>query len=192
MANVTLFAQVIRLIPREIIQRLVKKHDTDKHAKGFNSWSYLVTMIFSRFSGSVSLRQISEGRQSATGNLNHLGLSRAPSKFNISYQNAPVSLQLNSIFETQHFHQNRPLSVDKWAVFTASRRARNSIGGIPPFLPQMSRGDWPAWQLSYTHPPPKTFRTLLETDGDLTTCNYSLLIYAKSERQVQSENHGII
>ena len=88
MANITLFAQVIRLIPREIIQRLVKKHDTDKHAKGFNSWSHLVTMIFSQFSGSVSLRQISEGLQSATGNLNHLGLSRAPSKSNISYQNA--------------------------------------------------------------------------------------------------------
>ena len=87
MANITLFAQVIRLIPREIIQRLVKKHGTDKHAKGFNSWSHLVTMIFSQFSGSVSLRQISEGLQSATGNLNHLGLSRAPSKSNISYQN---------------------------------------------------------------------------------------------------------
>ncbi|WP_366133596.1 DUF4372 domain-containing protein [uncultured Porphyromonas sp.] len=40
MANITLFAQVIRLIPREIIQRLVKKHGTDKYAKGFNSWSH--------------------------------------------------------------------------------------------------------------------------------------------------------
>ena len=74
MANITLFAQVIRLIPREIIQRLVKKYGTDKHAKGFNSWSHLVTMIFRQFSGSVSLRQISEGLQSATGNLNHLAL----------------------------------------------------------------------------------------------------------------------
>lgn len=45
MANITLFAQVIRLIPRDIIQRLVKKHNTDKHSKGFNSWSHLVTMI---------------------------------------------------------------------------------------------------------------------------------------------------
>lgn len=56
--------------------------------RGFNSWSHWVTMIFSQFSCSVSLRQISEGLQSATGNLNHLGLSRAPSKSNIGYQNA--------------------------------------------------------------------------------------------------------
>lgn len=88
MTNITLFAQVIRLLPRDLIKQLVQKHGTDKHAKGFNSWSHLVTMIFSQFSGSVSLRQISEGLQSATGNLNHLGLSRAPSKSNIGYQNA--------------------------------------------------------------------------------------------------------
>lgn len=99
MANITLFAQGIRLTPREIIQRLVKKHGTDKHAKGFNSWSHLVTMIFSPFSGSVSLRQISEGRQSATGNLKHLGLSRAPSQSNISYQNANrTSLFFEDVF----------------------------------------------------------------------------------------------
>ena len=53
-------------------------------------------MIFSQFSGSVSLRQISEGLRSATGNLNHLGLSRAPSKSNIGYQNA---YRTSSFFE---------------------------------------------------------------------------------------------
>ena len=78
MVNITLFAQVIRLIPREIIQRLVKKDGTDKHAKGFNSWSHLVTMIFSQFSGCVSLREISNGLRSATGNLNYLGIHTAP------------------------------------------------------------------------------------------------------------------
>ena len=55
-----------------------------------------MTMIFSQFSGSVSLRQISEGLQSASGNLNHLGLSRVPSKSNIGYQNA---LRTSSFFE---------------------------------------------------------------------------------------------
>ena len=63
---------------------MAKKHDTDKHAKGVNSWSHMVSMIFSKFFGSVSLRQISEGGQSAIGNLKNLDLSRAPSKSNIS------------------------------------------------------------------------------------------------------------
>ena len=35
-----------------------------------------------------------------------------------------VSLQFNSLFKTQHVHQNRLLSVDKWAVFTANVKGR--------------------------------------------------------------------
>lgn len=139
-ANITLFAQVIRLIPREIIQRLVKKHGTDKHAKGFNSWSHLENMIFSQFSGSVSLRQISEGLQSATDNLNHLGLSRAPSKSNISYpppwclSNLTASLRLNTFTKINLFQWiNEPFSPPPdepeiaWGdtpVFTANVKGR--------------------------------------------------------------------
>ena len=140
-SNTTLFAQVIRLIPREIIQRLVKKHSTDKYAKGFISWSHLVTMIFSQFSGSVSLRQISEGLQICHGQSQS---SRSITSSLSTSQNT-VEIQiwtaLITILLPQYFKRNRPLSVDQRAVFTASRRARNSIGGIPPFLPQMSRGD---------------------------------------------------
>nr|WP_246830079.1 MULTISPECIES: DUF4372 domain-containing protein [Prevotella] len=50
-----------------------KKHGTDKHVKGFNTWSHLVSMIFCQFADCVSLREISNGLQSANGNLNHLG-----------------------------------------------------------------------------------------------------------------------
>ena len=105
MANITLFAQVIRLIPREIIQRLVKKHGTDKHAKGFNSWSHLVTMIFSQFSGSVSLRQISEGLQSATGNLKRIA------KHPWCLSNLTASLRLNTFTKIDLFQWiNEPFS----------------------------------------------------------------------------------
>ena len=44
-------------------------------------------LIFSQFSGCVSLREISKGLRSATGNLNHLGIHTAPSKSNLAYQN---------------------------------------------------------------------------------------------------------
>lgn len=87
MARITLFAQVIRLLPKELIKSLVKKHGTDKHAKGFSTWSHLVSMIFCQFADCVSLREISNGLRSANGNLNHLGILRAPSKSNLAYQN---------------------------------------------------------------------------------------------------------
>ncbi|WP_339718151.1 DUF4372 domain-containing protein [Cyclobacterium amurskyense] len=45
------------------------------------------SMLFCHFAKSTSVREISNGLRSATGNLNHLGLTKAPSKSSISYQN---------------------------------------------------------------------------------------------------------
>ena len=87
MAKITLFAQVIQKLPKDLIKSLAKKHGTDKYAKGFNTWSHLVSMIFCQFADCVSLREISNGLHSANGNLNHLGIPRAPSKSNLAYQN---------------------------------------------------------------------------------------------------------
>ena len=87
MAKITLFAQIIQKLPKGIIKSLAKKYGTDKYAKGFNTWSHLVSMIFCQFADCVSLREISNGLHSANGNLNHLGIRRAPSKSNLAYQN---------------------------------------------------------------------------------------------------------
>lgn len=87
MTKITLFAQVIQKLPKELIKSLIKKHGTDKYAKGFTTWSHLVSMIFCQFADCVSLREISNGLHSANGNLNHLGILRAPSKSNLAYQN---------------------------------------------------------------------------------------------------------
>ena len=86
MANITLFAQIVRKIPREIVNSIINKYGSDKFCKGFNTWSHLITMIFCQFAYCTSLREISNGLKSATGNLNHLGLERAPSKSILSYQ----------------------------------------------------------------------------------------------------------
>lgn len=87
MAKITLFAQIIKKLLKEIVKSLSKRHGTDKYAKGFTTWSHLVSMIFCQFADCVSLREISNGLHSANGNLNHLGMPRAPSKSNLAYQN---------------------------------------------------------------------------------------------------------
>lgn len=87
MTKITLFAQVIQRLDRPKFNVLVKKYDSDKHGKGHTSWSHLVSMLFCQFAKSQSVRDISNGLRSATGNLNHLGLSKSPSKSTVSYQN---------------------------------------------------------------------------------------------------------
>lgn len=85
--KVTLFAQIIGRLNRKMFNNLVKEKRTDKYQKGFNSWTHLVSMLFCQFAKSQSVRDISNGLRSATGNLNHLGVETAPSKSNLSYQN---------------------------------------------------------------------------------------------------------
>jgi hypothetical protein len=70
------------------------ERETDKHQKGYSSWTHLVSMLFCQFAKSQSVRDISNGLKSATGNLNHLGIQKAPSKSTISYQNKNRDWQL--------------------------------------------------------------------------------------------------
>lgn len=87
MTNITLFSQIIKKLDRSSFNKLVQEKQTDKHAKGFDSWTHLVSMLFCQFAKSQSVRDISNGLRSATGNLNHLGVQKAPSKSTVSYQN---------------------------------------------------------------------------------------------------------
>ena len=87
MTNITLFSQIIAKLDRVKFTKLVNVKQSDKHEKGYNSWTHLVSMLFCQFAKSQSVRDISNGLRSATGNLNHLGVEKAPSKSTISYQN---------------------------------------------------------------------------------------------------------
>ena len=87
MSNISLFSQIISKLDRSKFNKIVASRQTDKHNKGYNSWTHLISMLFCQFAKSVSVRDISNGLRSATGNLNHLGVQKAPSKSTISYQN---------------------------------------------------------------------------------------------------------
>jgi len=87
MSKITLFSQITSKLDRLKFNRLVNNNQTDKHQKGYNSWTQLVAMLFCQFAKSQSVRDISNGLRSATGNLNHMGIQKAPSKSSISYQN---------------------------------------------------------------------------------------------------------
>ena len=100
MTNVTLFSQIISKLDRRIFSKIVSTTQTDKHQKGYNSWTHLVSMLFCQFAKSQSVRDISNGLRSATGNLNHLGVQKAPSKSSISYQNKHRNWEL---FKSYYF-----------------------------------------------------------------------------------------
>ena len=63
----------VQLLPQSLFFKLVQKYQTDKSAKGINTWDQLIAMMFCQLSGAESLREISDGLYSSIGKLNHLG-----------------------------------------------------------------------------------------------------------------------
>lgn len=56
MTNLTLFSQIISKLDRSVFNKIVKEKATDKHQKGFNCWTHLVSMLFCQFAKSQSVR----------------------------------------------------------------------------------------------------------------------------------------
>jgi hypothetical protein len=57
MGNVTLFSQILQHIDRNIFNKVVEEYSTDKHNKGINSWTHLVTKLFCQFAKCQSIRE---------------------------------------------------------------------------------------------------------------------------------------
>jgi len=88
MKNITLFSQILQQINRNIFHKAVENYQTDKHSKGINSWTHLTAMLFCHLSKAQSIREITNGLLSASGNLNHLGIQgKTPSRSSLSYIN---------------------------------------------------------------------------------------------------------
>jgi hypothetical protein len=81
-----MFSQLLQLFPRSEFQIRVKETGSERHARGFSSWSQLVSMLFCQLGHAFSLREISGGLRSCEGKLKHLGMS-APSHSTLAYAN---------------------------------------------------------------------------------------------------------
>jgi hypothetical protein len=85
--NITLFSQILQKVRRDSFNSLVEQHQSNKHSKGNDAWSHLVTMLFCQFAKCESLNDICNGMRSATGDHNHLGVSKSMCKSSLSYNN---------------------------------------------------------------------------------------------------------
>jgi hypothetical protein len=81
-----MFSQLLQLFPRWEFQKLVKETKSERHARGFSSWTQFVSMLFCQLGRAHSLREISGGLRSCEGKLIHLGIN-APSHSTLAYAN---------------------------------------------------------------------------------------------------------
>jgi hypothetical protein len=97
----SIFAQMLRLIPRTSFQKAVLEHQAERHARGFSSWGQLIAMLYCHLAQARSLREICSGLAASEGKLKHLGVSTAPHRSTLAYANEHRPWQL---YETV-FHQ---------------------------------------------------------------------------------------
>jgi len=107
----SLFNQLLHHFPRLEFGSLVKKHQAERAAKGFDCWTQFVAMLFCQLGHADSLREICNGLACCLGKLVHLGIARAPNKSTLSYAN-----------------QHRPAALYQELFYTALARFRQQQG----------------------------------------------------------------
>lgn len=98
--KITLFAQIFQKINRNSFNKLAEKFESNKHCKGNDAWSHFVTMVFCHFSKSGSLNDVCNGMRSATGDLNHLGVTKAMRRSSLAYNNQHRNWE---VFQAMYF-----------------------------------------------------------------------------------------
>jgi hypothetical protein len=86
-STVSVFSQVLGLVPKDDFRRAASELKAEANAKGFTSWAHFTSMLFCQLAQAKSLREISMGLASCEGKLNHLGIAGAPCKSTLSYAN---------------------------------------------------------------------------------------------------------
>jgi hypothetical protein len=80
-------SQILQLIPRLGFQAAVEKHQAERHARGFSSWTQMIAMLFCHLGQAKSLREITGGLAACEGKLRHLGVKEPPKRSTLSYAN---------------------------------------------------------------------------------------------------------
>lgn len=96
----SILGQILQLISRYDFQKSVKRHECEKHSKGFSSWNHFTAMQFAQLSGQDGLRGV-EHAMASHKNLNyHLG-TKEVKRSTLSYANKHRShLLFKDIFES--------------------------------------------------------------------------------------------
>jgi hypothetical protein len=90
----SIFSQILGLFSRYEFETAVRKHQAERHARGFTCWGQFVAMLFCQLGRAQSLREICGGLAASEGKLKHLGLPGAPARATLAYANEHRPWQL--------------------------------------------------------------------------------------------------
>ncbi|MBS1734681.1 MAG: IS4 family transposase [Bacteroidetes bacterium] len=99
------FTQLLNLIPLSIVNRLSRKHGSNRYCKRFMSYDHLVSMLYAGFFQCTSLREQTTGMQANCTRLQHLGLKHTPRRSTLSDANKRRSASLFEDIYHELYHK---------------------------------------------------------------------------------------
>lgn len=104
-SGIHVFGQLINLLPKQRIARLIAQHQSDRYTKKFKTWDHLVVMLFASLSNCTALREIESGIAGFHTKLLHLSMSWLPRRSTLSDANAQRSAEVfEAIFQCIYAH----------------------------------------------------------------------------------------
>ena len=114
MSKIAVFAQIARLIPREIVNSIALKYKADRYSKGLDTWTHLMSLLLAQLADFNSLRDICNNMRGMQGRIQHLGITRAPSRNALSHQNKERSWEVfRAIYMALHKHLGQHLLFER-------------------------------------------------------------------------------
>jgi hypothetical protein len=95
-----IFKQILNLIPREVINRVIKEEKSDRYYKSCFTWDELITLLFGVFERCDSAHEVCDGMSALSGKLNYLGMDCAPAQ---STFNDALNKRSEKVFEKIYF-----------------------------------------------------------------------------------------
>jgi hypothetical protein len=96
-----IFSQLLSLIPRSLIYKTVKDHNSDRYYKKFKSYDHLVSMLYACFEKCTSIREVTTGLMACQYKLQHLGLMHVPRRSTL----AEANQNRNEAFFSDLYHK---------------------------------------------------------------------------------------
>jgi len=107
-----IFSQLIKLIDRREISKIVLESQSDRYYKKFTTWTHLVSMLYGVLSNCHALRELTTGMLACEGKLNHLGLNYSPKRSTISDGNKKRSSEVFRAIYEMLYKRYRPVLSD--------------------------------------------------------------------------------
>ena len=106
-----IFTRLTNLLPKDVFDRMVKKHNGNAGGKSYSCWNHLLVMVWAQLTSRQSLRGIEMSLRAHSDKLYRMGIGRSVSRNNIAYANAKREVALYRDFAQEMMARCASLSM---------------------------------------------------------------------------------